>query len=132
MKGSATARHALEANLLIEWVDPLYDGAEPCFHHAYARDIAATRRRAEPRYESDEAALEDFLIVHWATIPDRYNQMTLPQIAARESLRKIIKYPNEKHWNLDLYPTLDEAILAAIENRDMSIGDGAVEVKDGA
>jgi hypothetical protein len=124
MKGSSTARRALEENLLVEWVDPLYDGVEPCYHQAHARDIAATRRRQEPRYESDEVALEDFMVVHWATIPDRFNQMTLPQIAAREKLRQLIKYPDEKFWNLDIYPTLDEAIVAALENQDMKDGKG--------
>jgi len=123
MKGSSKARRALEANQLIEWVDPLSDGSEPCYHQAHARDIAATRRRHEPRYESDEAALEDFLVVHWATIPDRFNQMTLPQIAAREKLRQLIKYPNEKLWNLEIYPTLDEALVAALENQDMPKAD---------
>jgi hypothetical protein len=115
MKGSSTARRALEANLLIEWVDPLYDGSEACYHQATARDIAATRRRQEPRYESDEVALEDFLITHWAYIPDRFNQMTLPQIAARDKLRQLIKYPDEKFWNLEIYQTLDEALVAFIE-----------------
>jgi hypothetical protein len=119
MKGSSQARRALEQNLLIEWVDPLGDGAEPCYHQAHARDIAATRRRLEPRYESDEVALEDFMIVHWATFADRFNQMTLQQIAARDKLRQLIKYPNEKYWNLEIYPTLDEALVAAVENRDM-------------
>lgn len=119
MKGSATARRALEANQLIEWVEPLSDGAEPCYQQAHARDIAATRRRHEPRYESDEAALEDFMVIHWATIPDRFNQMTLQQIAARDKLRQLIKYPDEKFWNLEIYPTLDEALVAAIENHDM-------------
>ncbi len=119
MKGSAKARLALETNQLIEWVDPLGDGAEACYHQAHARDIAATRRRQEPRYESDEAALEDFMVIHWATIPDRFNQMTLPQIAAREKLRQLIKYPNAQFWNLEIYPTLDEALVAALENHDM-------------
>lgn len=121
MKGSSTARRALEANQLIEWVDPLGDGAEPCYHQANARDIAATRRRQEPRYESDEAALEDFMVVHWATIPDRFNQMTLQQIAAREKLRQLIKYPDEKFWNLEIYPTLDEALVAALEGHEMNL-----------
>lgn len=123
MKGSAKARRALEENLLIEWIDPLYDGSETCYHQAHARDIAATRRRQEPRYESDVDALEDFMIVHWATIPDRFNQMSLPQIAAREKLRQLIKYPNEKFWNLEIYPTLDEALVAALENHDMPKAD---------
>jgi hypothetical protein len=50
--------------------------------------------------------------------------MTLPQIAAREKLRQLIKYPDEKFWNLDIYPTLDEAIVAALENQDMKDGKG--------
>ena len=115
MKGSAKARHALEANLLIEWVDPLGNGSEPCFHQAHARDIAAVRRRDEPRYESDEAALEDFLVVHWANVAERYNQMTLPQIAARDRLRELIKYTDATVWNREKYPTLDEAIVAFLE-----------------
>jgi hypothetical protein len=115
MKGSSTARRALETNQLIEWVDPLGDGSEACYHQAHARDIAATRRRQEPRYESDEAALEDFMVVHWAVIPERFSQMTLQQIAAREKLRELIKFPDEKFWNLEIYPTLDEAIAAFIE-----------------
>lgn len=114
-KGSAKARHALEANLLIEWVDPLGDGSEPCYHQAHARDIAATRRRQEPRYESDEAALEDFMVVYWATVAERYNQMTLPQIAARESIREKIRYHDVTIWDREKYPTLDEAILAVLE-----------------
>ncbi len=130
MKGSSTARRALDANLLIEWVDPLGDGAEPCYHQAHARDIAATRRRHEPRYETDEAALEDFLVVHWATIPDRFNQMTLPQIAAREKLRKLINYPNEQFWNLDVYQTLDEALVAYIETRESVVETVAVAVEN--
>lgn len=119
MKGSTRARRALEENLLIEWVDPLYDGSEPCYHTAHARDIAATRRRQEPRYESDEVALEDFMVIHWATIPDRFNQMTLPQIAAREKLRQMIKFFDNGIWDLEKYPTLDEALVAALETRDM-------------
>jgi hypothetical protein len=119
MKGSARARLALETNQLIEWVDPLGDGAEPCFHQAHARDIAATRRRQEPRYESDEVALDDFMVVHWATIPDRFNQMTLPQIAAREKLRRLISFYDNGVWDLEKFPTLDEALVAALENRDM-------------
>jgi hypothetical protein len=118
MKGSSTARRALEANLLIEWIDPLGDGSEACYHQAHARDIAATRRRQHPQYDSDESALEDFMVVHWATIPDRYNQMTLPQIAAREKLRELIHYPDPKFWNLDIYPTLDEALLVALSSSD--------------
>jgi hypothetical protein len=124
MKGSAKARLALETNQLIEWVEPLSDGSEACYHQASARDIAATRRRQEPRYESDEAALEDFMVVHWAYIPDRFNQMTLPQIAAREKLRELIKFYDKGIWNLEIYPTLDEAIVAALENRDMKDGKG--------
>lgn len=112
-KGSARARQALEANLLIEWVDPLGDGAEPCFHQAHARDIAATRRRQEPRYESDEAALEDFMVVYWASIQEKFNQMTLPQIAAREEIRTLINYPEA--WDLEKYPTLDEAVVATLK-----------------
>jgi hypothetical protein len=115
MKGSSTARRALEANLVIEWVDPLGDGSEPCYHQASARDIAATRRRQEPRYESDEVALEDFMVIHWATIPDRFNQMTLPQIAAREKLRQLINFYDNGVWDLEKFPTLDEALAAFIE-----------------
>lgn len=115
MKGSSTARRALETNLLVEWVDPLYDGAEACYHQAHARDIAATRRRQEPRYESDEVALEDFMVVHWATIPDRFNQMTLQQIAAREKLRELIKFYDNGVWDLEKFPTLDEALVAVLQ-----------------
>lgn len=113
MKGSARARQALEANLLIEWVDPLGDGAEPCFHQAHARDIAATRRRQEPRYESDEAAVEDFMVVYWANIQEKFNQMTLPQIAAREEMRALINYP--AMWDTEAFPSLDEAVVAILK-----------------
>lgn len=116
-KGSSKARRALEANLLIEWVDPLGSGSEPCYHQAYARDIAAVRRRQEPRYESDEAALEDFLVVYWANIAERYNQMTLPQIAARDRIRELIKYPDPTVWDLDKYQTLDEAVASILESK---------------
>lgn len=33
-----------------------------------AADVIAWQRWREPRYESDEQALEDFLTVHWARI----------------------------------------------------------------
>ena len=36
-----------------------------------ADDVIAWKRHREPRYESDEQALDDFLIVHWAEIRER-------------------------------------------------------------
>ena len=52
----------------VEWVEPYSDGAETLFLRMSFADIASARRRAEPRYESDEQAVEDFLIVHWGKI----------------------------------------------------------------
>lgn len=53
-------------NPFIEWVDPLANGKEPVYSRARFSDIAAVRRRQEPRYKSDEQAVEDFMVVHWA------------------------------------------------------------------
>lgn len=50
----------------IEWVEPLGNGSEPVFLRARASDIAKVRRRQEPRYESDERAIDDFLVVNFA------------------------------------------------------------------
>lgn len=116
-KGSSKARRALESNLKIEWVEPLGNGDEPCYQYAYARDIAAVRRRQEPRYESDEAALEDFMVIYWADIQESYTQMTLSQIAARESIRELIKYPNSAIWDVEQFPTLEEAILHFLKTK---------------
>lgn len=116
MKGSTRARQALEANLLIEWIDPLGSGSEPCYHQAHARDIATDRRRTEPRYETDEDALEDFMVVNWASVAERYHQMTLPQVSAREELRQLLRYPGFQ-WDTDQYPTLDQAVLAVLTGK---------------
>lgn len=55
-----------EADPFIEWVEPLGNGSEPVFMRARASDIAKVRRRHEPRYESDERAIDDFLVVNFA------------------------------------------------------------------
>jgi hypothetical protein len=53
-------------NPFIEWVEPLGSGSEPVYMRARRSDIATVRRRLEPRYESDERAVEDFMVIYWA------------------------------------------------------------------
>ena len=60
----------------IEWVEPFDPEGNPLFCKiASSTAISAQKRSAESakpgfKYESDEAALEDFKIVHWATESD--------------------------------------------------------------
>jgi hypothetical protein len=72
----------VEEDPFIEWVEPLDTGSDPVYSRARRSHIAKMRRRLEPRYESDEQAVEDFMIVHWAwyvTDPTRGGGPESPQ-----------------------------------------------------
>lgn len=52
---------------MIEWVEPFDSKARyPLICRMKEEDIIAYQRAREPRYSSDEEALGDFMIVHWA------------------------------------------------------------------
>lgn len=55
-----------EPDPFIEWVEPLGRGSEPVYMRARASDVAKVARALEPRYESDQQAVEDFMVIHWA------------------------------------------------------------------
>jgi hypothetical protein len=59
-------RCATKPDPFIEWVEPLGRGSEPVYMRARASDVAKVARALEPRYESDEQAVEDFMVIHWA------------------------------------------------------------------
>ena len=51
----------------IEWVDPFdKEGKYPVVMRMSAKDVAAYQRELEPRYTSDEQAIDDFMAVNWA------------------------------------------------------------------
>ena len=58
----------------IEWVEPLHDGSDDMFMFCRATEEAIikaqkiTAKKHNPNfiYESDEAALNDFMTEHWA------------------------------------------------------------------
>lgn len=51
----------------IEWIEPFSDGNEPVICRMRVEDVASVQRRREPRYVSDEQAIDDFVVTHWAT-----------------------------------------------------------------
>ena len=51
---------------IIEWTDPWGEGSEPMVHRMLAKDVASARRRDDPRYQSDQEAIDDFITIHWA------------------------------------------------------------------
>jgi hypothetical protein len=57
---------------MIEWVEPFGPNSEPVYCRVTEQTAIATQRhigRTMPtpyEYESDERALEDFMVVHWA------------------------------------------------------------------
>lgn len=57
---------------MIEWIEPFGPSNEPVFCRVLPETAIAYQRRnalqaKNYEYESDEAALEDFMIVHWAS-----------------------------------------------------------------
>lgn len=52
----------------IEWVDSVGDfpNAPYCISRMTPEDVARWQRWREPRYTSDEQAVDDFITVHWA------------------------------------------------------------------
>lgn len=51
---------------IVEWVQPYGKHSEPVYSRMSYEDIAKTRRKDEPRYTSDQEAVDDFCVVHWA------------------------------------------------------------------
>ena len=57
----------------IEWIEPFGPNAEPCYIRV-KREVAIAHQkekvkqfRPEFKYESDEDALYDFMVINWAT-----------------------------------------------------------------
>jgi hypothetical protein len=50
----------------VEWVEPYSDGNEAVYMRMRVEDVIACQRRREPRYTSDEQALDDFVATQWA------------------------------------------------------------------
>lgn len=55
----------------VEWVEPYGDGAEAVIMQMSCEDVAKWQRRREPRYTSDQEAIDDFVVVHWGKIIER-------------------------------------------------------------
>lgn len=65
----------------IEWIEPFGDGNEAVIMRALPSDVAAVQRKREPRYETDEQAIDDFMVVHWAQYVD-YPSIGIVGVAA--------------------------------------------------
>ena len=56
----------------VEWDEPHSDKGGndylPIVCRAKVEDVIKFQRRREPRYETDEDALDDFVVVYWARI----------------------------------------------------------------
>jgi hypothetical protein len=51
-----------------EWVEPVSEAAHPLYMHAPARTCMALFREAHPGREiTDELALDNFIVIYWAT-----------------------------------------------------------------
>jgi hypothetical protein len=77
----------------IEWVEPLGDGSEAVYSRARASDVAAVRRRNEPRYVSDEQAIDDFVVVYWAR---RFSSTPAAVPTGYPSIEKIMEQMNDR------------------------------------
>lgn len=59
---------------IVEWIEPWYGPGELPVHVTLTCSLEharnATRNAHPEKVISDEAALEDFLTIHWATIKD--------------------------------------------------------------
>lgn len=58
----------LKLEQYVEWVDPLDQSSVPVIMRAKVSDIITFQRKREPRYTSDQQALDDFIAVNWATV----------------------------------------------------------------
>lgn len=58
----------LKLEQYVEWVEPLDQSSVPVTLRAKASDVIASQRKREPRYTSDQQALDDFIVVNWATL----------------------------------------------------------------
>jgi hypothetical protein len=59
----------------VEWDDPWQYGEGPkdwvnCHYKMLWEDVVRWRRSVEPRYTSDEQAVEDFLVIYWASVTE--------------------------------------------------------------
>ena len=52
----------------VEWSEPWGSTGFEVVSRMRWKDVATVQRLREPRYESDEQAVDDFLVVHWARI----------------------------------------------------------------
>jgi len=57
-------------DFVIEWLEPLYNGLGATVCRAWASEVAKAYRAAEPRYLSDEDAVDDFMVINWACKAD--------------------------------------------------------------
>ena len=59
----------------VEWIEPFGPNNEPVYMSVPATTAIAVMQDVAKRrggmYSSDEAALEDFIVVNWATIKER-------------------------------------------------------------
>jgi hypothetical protein len=86
---------SVSAERWIEWIEPFGDGNEAVIMRMLPADVAAVQRRREPRYETDEQAIEDFMVVHWARYVD-YPRVEIVGVAAASAdvPEEIWKYQN--------------------------------------
>jgi len=53
---------------MIEWIEPFDAEAKyTLICRMTEEDIIKYQREREPRYTSDQQALDDFMVIHWAT-----------------------------------------------------------------
>lgn len=55
----------------VEWYEPWYDNLDVIVRSP-VEDVIKHQRSREIRYKDDQTALDDFLVIHWATIKE-YN-----------------------------------------------------------
>lgn len=52
----------------IDWIEPFDSEAKYTLYCRLSeQDVIRFQREREPRYTSDEQAVEDFMVIHWAT-----------------------------------------------------------------
>jgi hypothetical protein len=54
----------------VEWIEPFGPNSEPVYLSCPATTAVAVMMQAHP-YESDQEALDDFIVVHWATVTEK-------------------------------------------------------------
>jgi hypothetical protein len=54
----------------IEWLEPYDKEGTPVICRMKYEDVAKVQRAKDKRYVSDEQAVDDFIVIHWAQIKE--------------------------------------------------------------